>query len=241
MAHKGLRSWTLLDKYKEARCVTVGTRVFVHGSLYWDDVYIEVNNSCRFFRQVSGPPLDDTLCKVIQQIHIGTQNKQLHDVWDLVDNSTSGGGSGDVAASPTDTTPGTLTDKLVAGTNVAFTLLNPGGNEQLKIDALGTVSSTEFAVNPATTGTIVVASGAAGQSIVGAEFTVLTPFDGTPTFNLGDQVAGNILPSTEIDFSLVGNYTLTIQRKYLAAFDVVLRGTSGGSTTGTGTVTFLLG
>jgi hypothetical protein len=38
-----------------------------------------------------------------------------------------------VAASAQDTTPGDLTDKLAAGTNVSFTTLNPGANEQIEI------------------------------------------------------------------------------------------------------------
>lgn len=39
-----------------------------------------------------------------------------------------------VAASVQDTTPGDLTDKLAAGTNVSFTTLNPGANEQIEIN-----------------------------------------------------------------------------------------------------------
>lgn len=40
-----------------------------------------------------------------------------------------------VNASVTDTTPGTLIDKFVAGTNITLTLNNPGGNETITIDA----------------------------------------------------------------------------------------------------------
>lgn len=48
----------------------------------------------------------------------------------------AGAGGTTVAASALDTTPGVLFNvKLVAGTNVALTLLNPGGDEQVEINA----------------------------------------------------------------------------------------------------------
>ena len=42
-----------------------------------------------------------------------------------------------VQASPTDMFPNTLTNKLGAGTNISFALLNPGGNEVLQITSIG--------------------------------------------------------------------------------------------------------
>lgn len=44
-------------------------------------------------------------------------------------------GDGQLKASAADTTPGTLADKLVAGTGVSLALLNPGGDEKVEVSA----------------------------------------------------------------------------------------------------------
>jgi hypothetical protein len=50
-----------------------------------------------------------------------------------------------VKVTAADTTPNFLQPKLVAGTNITLTLLNPGGNEQIKIDAGGAALGVPFA------------------------------------------------------------------------------------------------
>jgi hypothetical protein len=60
---------------------------------------------------------------------------------------TTGGAAEDhkVAATAADAVPSFLQNKLSAGTNIVLTLLNPGGNEQIKIDAAGAALGVPFA------------------------------------------------------------------------------------------------
>lgn len=74
----------------------------------------------------------------------------------------SGAGS-QVSVNAQDTTSGFLAQKLVAGTSIALTVVNPGGNEQLRIDLL-----TAFAVTGFATPTTLVLAGA---SVVSPSFT----------------------------------------------------------------------
>ncbi len=47
-----------------------------------------------------------------------------------------GGGGTSVNVTNADTTPGVLNDKIQAGSNIVATVINPGGNEKLRIDAI---------------------------------------------------------------------------------------------------------
>ena len=60
---------------------------------------------------------------------------------------TTGGAAEDhkVAVTGADAVPGFLQAKLVQGTNIVLTLLNPGGNEKIKIDAGGAALGVPFA------------------------------------------------------------------------------------------------
>ena len=78
-----------------------------------------------------------------------------------------GGGSGaghTVSVDNADTTSDFLANKLVAGTSIALTVLNPGGNEQLRIDLITAFAITSFAK---VGGNLVLA----GASVVNPSFT----------------------------------------------------------------------
>lgn len=71
------------------------------------------------------------------------------------------GGDGLVLASPSDTTRATLQEKIPDGTGVAWTLLNPGGNEQYRADVSGVGSGTVVNHYQNTAGSLTIpASGA---------------------------------------------------------------------------------
>jgi hypothetical protein len=81
-----------------------------------------------------------------------------------------GGGSGStapgakVSINGADTTSGFLASKLVAGASIALTVLNPGGNESLRIDLLTAFAITAFSK---VGGNLVLA----GASVVNPTFT----------------------------------------------------------------------
>lgn len=68
-----------------------------------------------------------------------------------------GGGGSKVSVDSSDTTSDFLASKLVAGTSISLTVLNPGGAEQLQINLLTAFAITGFAK----TGASVVLAGAA--------------------------------------------------------------------------------
>jgi len=55
----------------------------------------------------------------------------------VLKSSSAGSVDEQVRTSVTDTTTGYLSDKIVSGTNVTLTTLNPGGNEQIQISSTG--------------------------------------------------------------------------------------------------------
>jgi len=70
------------------------------------------------------------------------RDKHLEDVWHELNRRieaafAAGGIDQLVKVQASDTTAGYLAGKLVSGANVTLTLLNPGGNEQMQIDATG--------------------------------------------------------------------------------------------------------
>jgi len=74
--------------------------------------------------------------------------------WIYSRQTTTGGGDydlKDLKVNLTDTTPGFLSDKIVAGTNVTVEVLNPGANAQLKINATGGSTGSTVKVSAADT------------------------------------------------------------------------------------------
>jgi hypothetical protein len=74
--------------------------------------------------------------------------------WIYSRQTTTGGGDydlKDLKVNLTDTTPGFLSDKIVAGTNVTVEVLNPGANAQLKINSSGGSTGSTVKVSAADT------------------------------------------------------------------------------------------
>lgn len=70
----------------------------------------------------------------------------------------SSGGDGLVLVSPADTTPKTLSEAIIDGTGLAWTIVNPGANETFRGDATGTGSGTTLNHYQNTAGSLVIPS-----------------------------------------------------------------------------------
>jgi hypothetical protein len=84
-------------------------------------------------RQPAGPQVGG----VFADTQVAGASKGTRFMGMVVNGSVAGGAAPlpIVAVDGSDTTPGFLTSKLAPGANVSFTVLNPGGNEQLLVDA----------------------------------------------------------------------------------------------------------
>jgi len=115
-------------------------------------------------RQPAGPQVGG----VFADTQVAGASKGTRFMGMVVNGSVAGGAAPlpIVAVDGSDTTPGFLANKLVPGANVAFSVLSPGGNEQLLVDVFPLVHQAFFgqgfpAINvlvPGNSGTAVVHS-----------------------------------------------------------------------------------
>nr|QGH72377.1 MAG: tail collar [Podoviridae sp. ctka020] len=132
--------------------------------------------------------------------------------WNTFDSVTA---SNLVVASNTDTTPGTLTDKITAGTNIVKTLLNGGGNESIQIStSLPAQVSEHIIYTPA------YLTGDTGAESVASTWAAVS----NGSFRISvDGVAYNI---TGINFTGV-----TTMVQVASTIQAALRAATGGSET----------
>ncbi len=101
---------------------------------------LPTNTRLTFFRFT---PIERTFCPTfgnrLQSSQYNEEFDRLHKIMNESRASLSLGTTFGrvVQASPTDTMPSTLINKLAAGTNISLALLNPGANEQIQITSIG--------------------------------------------------------------------------------------------------------
>lgn len=105
-----------------------------------------------------------------------------------------------------DTTPGFLDAKIVAGTDIALVVLNPGGNEQLEVSSGFSKIVNETGVTITVTNEDIVKSTAAGDITV--NLPALSAFDKPVTIFAG--AAGDIIIDPDGSETIDDLTTLTI-------------------------------
>ena len=144
--------------------------------------------------------------------------------------NSSPGGNGLVAISAADTTPDFLGVKLAAGTGIALTVLNPGGDEQLKIDATGISEDHKVAVSPAdTVPDFLAAKIALGSGLAG---TILNPGGDE---QLGLVASYNDALAPQLGSSFTQGALDALKGPTPSAMQQVFVSKGGSDTTGTGT------
>lgn len=98
---------------------------------------------------------------------------------------------GNVVITENDSNPAPLSDKLVAGTGITLTILNPGGDEQILISSTGGgsgsgnvyLSITDF--DYTTSNPLFLQLVTLGQFVYEARLSIVQAFDGTVTLSIG--------------------------------------------------------
>lgn len=145
-------------------------------------------------------PNDRVFCVTYgDRFQSATYEAEFNRVHKLI-NENEIGGADNVKVSADDTTPGTLDTKLAEGNDITFTVLNPGGNEQLRIDAALAVTGEPY-VDINSVGTLPVAAGTDSIVIGNASFTDATDFPVNNSIVIGNGSIIDPTPGTGADSS----------------------------------------
>ena len=160
---------------------------------------------------------------------------------------TGGGGVDELAkVSSTDTLADYLQEKLSAGTGITFSIVNPGGDEQLQITSDSTVTANDedivVPIDFNSAATILVRSITEDATVTKVRVAIDTPFDDAGvTIQAGTASDNGLFHMTnENEPTVEGSYETWADSEILSGTDINLYIDTASSTAGEGKVIFTL-